>query len=116
MRYTETPEPRAKCTMCAEGGTTSDSRRRFSGGVIEHGAFAGVQNAGVCELAGVCGGILLSVAIRLSQSGLRSSMLSRACAGVGGVEVDGFGSHGAALAPAAVAIQRLVGSSAAAWA
>ena len=47
MRYTETPEPRAKCTMCAEGGTTSDSRRRFSGGVIEHGAFAGVHNAGV---------------------------------------------------------------------
>ena len=41
---------------------------------------------------------------RFSQSGLRSSMLSRACAGVGGVDEDEFDSHGAALAPGAVAI------------
>ena len=31
-------------------------------------------------------------------------MLSRACAGVGGVDEDEFDSHGAALAPGAVAI------------
>ena len=87
--------------------------------MIEHGALAGVHRNGVTggpELAGVCGGMLFSVAIRLSQSGLRSSMLSRACAGVGGVEVVGFGSHGAALAPAAVAIRDASCSSAASFA
>ena len=35
-------------------------------------------------------------------------MLSRACAGVGGVDEDGFDSHGAALAPGAVAIAAVV--------